>query len=88
MNSENLMSLTKASHEKLTEKLVGQEYYGAKVLEVAGKTEKSRVIVLKVLCRCGSEFICRSYDLLRGHTRTCGCMRGNKKKEAANAKEI
>ena len=27
-------------------------------------------------CRCGSQTIVRESDLKRGHTRSCGCMRG------------
>lgn len=52
--------------------LTGQKFYNLLVLGVHGKT-KQRRILWKCLCDCGNHTIVSTSDLVRGHTKSCGC---------------
>ncbi len=52
-------------------------------LLVVEKTEKRRKssVIWRCRCDCGQEIFCESDRLLRGHTRSCGCLREEQRKE-------
>ena len=55
--------------------LIGQEFGKLRVLE---KTDKrvSRLVIWLCRCKCGNKIEVASCNLTNGHTRSCGCLRG------------
>lgn len=49
-------------NEKPTVKILGFDHYS-----------KHRHKHVKALCSCGNKFVAKEYDILSGHTSSCGC---------------
>ena len=62
--------------------LEGRRFGRLTVLERAG-TDKHRHALWRVRCDCGVEFTASGTNLLRGKTRSCGCIRVERLKENA-----
>lgn len=62
--------------------IAGQEFNNIKVIEQAPK--KNNKIMWKCQCHCGNFFIVDGYSLRSGHTKSCGCLKGNKINEIGN----
>lgn len=54
--------------------LTGERFGKLVVLEPTNKREQ-RSVVWKCQCDCGNIIECKSIDLTRGHTKSCGCLK-------------
>lgn len=61
--------------------LSGQKFGRLSVLNLAGKA-KNKNMLWKCLCECGKETVVASSNLVRGVTRSCGCFRTEREREA------
>ncbi len=41
-------------------------------------SKKRKSTMVNAICHCGNTFIARKYDILKGHTKSCGCTKGCK----------
>ena len=65
--------------------LAGERFERVRVLSYAGLTEH-RGSLWNCVCDCGTKFVARGDNLVRGATRSCGCIR--KEKAAALARAL
>lgn len=65
-----------------TKNLIGQKFGRLTVVEHAGR--KNRHVLLKCHCDCGNDVICYQYNLLRGSSTSCGCLRSYYARQSRN----
>jgi hypothetical protein len=75
MNKAKVVELSKAAQEKFTEKFVGMQKNNLTIVEVVGKRQKNNHILAKALCVCGKYIVTAIHDIIRGHTKSCGCIK-------------
>lgn len=61
-------------HKNLTKDLTGKVFGRLLVVGLAGRSEKSKKLLWKVKCSCGTEKVVMGCALLSGKTRSCGCL--------------
>lgn len=61
--------------------LSGQKFSRLTVIELAGKAANKNML-WKCLCECGNETVVASSNIVRGVTRSCGCLKIERQREA------
>ncbi|MCH1976486.1 hypothetical protein MCG01_04980 [Enterococcus hirae] len=69
--------LEKENQKKYND-ISGNRYGNIKVIEITDRRDKSRRIIWKCLCDCGTIFYCPSVVLSNGSKTHCGCQSRNK----------
>jgi hypothetical protein len=75
MTSE-LIPYSGTSLNRFSKKYVGQVFGKVTISELAGRkgSNKSSRLMVKILCECGGSKIVDVNDIVRGHTKSCGCL--------------
>jgi hypothetical protein len=60
--------------------LTGMKFSRLRILEIAERATKTKGIIWKCLCDCGSTVEVKGQKLRTGHTKSCGCARKSKYK--------
>ena len=63
--------------------ITGQKFGRLTVLKDSGERKRGEVVWL-CQCDCGSQLKVRSYDLRKGHTSSCGCLRSKGEEKIKN----
>lgn len=63
--------------------ITNQKFGRLKAIRVAASqnNSKNRGLYWHCICDCGNEIIVNSHNLIRGHTKSCGCLKKEKAKE-------
>ena len=62
-------------HEIHKNDLTGKVFGRLTVLGLAGRDDKNKKLLWKVRCTCGTEKIIPGFQLLSGHSQSCGCLK-------------